>query len=66
MLADFLVALIMLTNFTLVVTNRINKAIQIAVLQPQRGDLLGDVGRVGVHLASVHRPRQGRHRTPVQ
>lgn len=38
MLADFLVALIMLTNFTLVVTNRINKAIQIAVLQ---GIILG-------------------------
>lgn len=38
MLADFLVALIMLTNFTLVVTNRINKAIQIAVFQ---GIILG-------------------------
>ena len=38
MLADILIALIMLTNFTLVVTNRINKAIQMAVLQ---GVLLG-------------------------
>jgi hydrogenase-4 component E len=38
MLADFLIALIMLTNFTLVVTNRINKAIQVAVLQ---GVILG-------------------------
>jgi hydrogenase-4 component E len=38
MLADFLIALIMLTNFTLVVTNRINKAIQIAVIQ---GVILG-------------------------
>jgi hydrogenase-4 component E len=38
MLADFLIALIMLTNFTLVVTNRINKAIQVAVIQ---GVILG-------------------------
>jgi hydrogenase-4 component E len=38
MLADFLIALIMLTNFTLVVTNRINKSIQVAVLQ---GVILG-------------------------
>jgi hydrogenase-4 component E len=38
MLSDFLIALIMLTNFTLVVTNRINKAIQVAVLQ---GVILG-------------------------
>ena len=38
MLADFLIALIMLTNFTLVVTNRISKAIQVAVFQ---GVMLG-------------------------
>jgi hydrogenase-4 component E len=38
MLADVLIALIMLTNFTLVVTNRIQKAIQLAVLQ---GIILG-------------------------
>lgn len=36
--ADVLIALIMLTNFTLVVTNRIQKAIQLAVLQ---GIILG-------------------------
>ena len=35
---DFLIALIMLTNFTLVATSRINKAIQVAVVQ---GVLLG-------------------------
>jgi hydrogenase-4 component E len=38
MLSDFLIAMIMLTNFTLVVTSRINKAIQLAVLQ---GVILG-------------------------
>jgi hydrogenase-4 component E len=38
MFADFLIALIMLTNFTLVVTNRVDKAIQLAVLQ---GIILG-------------------------
>jgi hydrogenase-4 component E len=38
MLRDFLIALIVLTNFTLVATSRINKAIQVAVLQ---GVLLG-------------------------
>jgi len=38
MLADMLIALVMLTNFTLVVTNRINKSIQVAVLQ---GVILG-------------------------
>jgi len=38
MLADVLIALVMLTNFTLVVTNRINKSIQVAVLQ---GVILG-------------------------
>lgn len=38
MLADFLIALIMLTNFTLVTASRINKAVQVAVLQ---GVLLG-------------------------
>jgi hydrogenase-4 component E len=38
MLVDILIALIMLTNFTLVTANRINKAIQVAVLQ---GVILG-------------------------
>ncbi len=38
MLSDSLIALIMLTNFSLVTTSRINKAIQIAVLQ---GIILG-------------------------
>ena len=38
MSADFLIALTMLTNFTLVATSRINKAIQLAVVQ---GILLG-------------------------
>lgn len=38
MLSDSLIALIMLTNFSLVTTSRINKAIQIAVLQ---GVILG-------------------------
>lgn len=38
MLSDLLIALIMLTNFTLVTTSRINKAIQVAVVQ---GVLLG-------------------------
>lgn len=38
MLSDFLIALTMLTNFSLVTTSRINKAIQIAVVQ---GILLG-------------------------
>ena len=38
MLADFLIALIMLTNFSLVTTSRINKSIQFAALQ---GVLLG-------------------------
>ena len=37
-MSDFLIALIVLTNFTLVATSRINKAIQVAVLQ---GVLLG-------------------------
>lgn len=35
---DFLIALILLSNFTLVATSRVNKAIQIAVIQ---GVLLG-------------------------
>jgi len=38
MLTDLLIALIVLTNFSLVTTNRINKAIQVAVIQ---GVLLG-------------------------
>lgn len=38
MLSDFLIALVMLTNFSLATTSRINKAIQIAVLQ---GVILG-------------------------
>ena len=38
MLVDILIGLIMLTNFTLVTANRINKAIQVAVLQ---GVILG-------------------------
>jgi len=38
MLRDLLIALIVLTNFTLVATSRINKAIQVAVIQ---GVLLG-------------------------
>lgn len=38
MFRDFLIALIMLTNFTLVATSRINKAIQLTVVQ---GVLLG-------------------------
>lgn len=38
MLSDFLIALVMLTNFTLVASNRINKTIQVAVLQ---GVILG-------------------------
>jgi hydrogenase-4 component E len=38
MLRDLLIALIVLTNFTLVATGRINKAIQVAVIQ---GVLLG-------------------------
>jgi len=38
MLADFLIALIMLTNFTLVASSRINKTIQVAVTQ---GVILG-------------------------
>jgi len=38
MLADFLIALIMLTNFTLVASSRINKTIQVAVMQ---GVILG-------------------------
>ncbi len=38
MFRDFLIALLMLTNFTLVATSRINKAIQITVVQ---GVLLG-------------------------
>jgi len=38
MLTDLLIALIVLTNFTLVTTTRINKAIQVAVVQ---GVLLG-------------------------
>jgi len=38
MFRDFLIALIMLTNFTLVATSRINKAIQVTVVQ---GLLLG-------------------------
>jgi len=33
MLTDLLVALVMITNFTLVATSRINKSIQVAVLQ---------------------------------
>ena len=38
MIRDLLIALILLTNFTLVATSRIDKAIQVAVLQ---GVLLG-------------------------
>ncbi len=38
MFRDFLIALLMLTNFTLVATSRINKAIQVTVVQ---GVLLG-------------------------
>jgi hydrogenase-4 component E len=38
MLADFLIALVMLTNFTLVASSRINKTIQAAVMQ---GVILG-------------------------
>ena len=69
MLTDLLIALIVLTNFTLVTTTRINKAIQVAVVQ---GVLLGllplamGLGR-HLHILLMHPlGNSQKNRGPVQ
>ena len=53
MLRDLLIALIVLTNFTLVATSRINKAIQVAVIQGVLLGLLPLAMGLGRHLHIV-------------
>ena len=50
MFTDFLIALTMLTNFTLVATSRVNKAIQLAVFQGILMGLIPLAMGLGKHL----------------